>query len=144
MGRHSWSINQRSTFVPDPHDKAIPMARAGAEGSQTQHQALEVADEIDALVTAGISTVDIMEREAIYQEFQALMLEHLPYIYIGYLTPPIFVNKRVQNVETFGHCRRAHQLARSLAVGIAFHELWRLWLRPLMTESYLPFSAAEH
>lgn len=43
-----------------------------------------------------------MERKAIYQEFQALMLERLPYIYIGYLTPPIFVNKRVQNVETFG------------------------------------------
>ena len=78
------------------------MARAGAEGSQTQHQALEVADDIDALVMAGISTVDTMEREAIYMEFQALMLEHLPYIYIGYLTPPIFVSKRVQNVETYG------------------------------------------
>ncbi len=101
-GQTQLSINQRSTFVPDPHDKAILMARAGAEGSQTQHQALEVVDEIDALVTAGISTVDMMEREAIYQEFQALMLEHLPYIYIGYLTPPIFVNARVQNVETFG------------------------------------------
>ena len=101
-GQTQLSINQRSTFVPDPHDKAILMARAGAEGSQTQHQALEVVDEIDALVSAGISTVDAMEREAIYQEFQALMLEHLPYIYIGYLTPPIFVNKRVQNVETFG------------------------------------------
>ena len=53
-------------------------------------------------ITAGISTVDMMGREAIYQEFQALMLEHLPYIYIGYLTPPIFVNKRVQNVEIYG------------------------------------------
>ena len=101
-GQTQLSINQRSTFVPDPHDKAILMARAGAEGSQTQHQALEAADAIDALVSAGISTVDSMEREAIYQEFQALMLEHLPYMYIGYLTPPIFVNKRVQNVETFG------------------------------------------
>ena len=101
-GQTQLSINQRSTFVPDPHDKAILMARAGAEGSQTQHQALEAADAIDALVTAGISTVDSMKREAIYQEFQALMLEQLPYIYIGYLTPPIFVNKRVQNVETFG------------------------------------------
>ncbi|MDE2637841.1 MAG: ABC transporter substrate-binding protein [Chloroflexota bacterium] len=101
-GQTQLSINQRSTFVPDPHDKAILMARAGAEGSQTQHQALEAADAIDALVTAGVSTVDSMEREAIYREFQALMLEQLPYIYIGYLTPPIFVSKRVQNVETFG------------------------------------------
>ncbi len=101
-GATQLSINQRSTFVPDPHDKAILMARAGAEGSQTQHQALESADAIDALVQAGIATVDAMEREAIYQEFQALMLEEMPYIYIGYLTPPIFVNKRVQNVETFG------------------------------------------
>ncbi len=101
-GQTQLSINQRSTFVPDPHDKAILMARAGAEGSQTQHQALEAADAIDALVMAGVSTVDSMEREAIYREFQTLMLEQLPYIYIGYLTPPIFVNKRVQNVETFG------------------------------------------
>ena len=101
-GQTQLSINQRSTFVPDPHDKAILMARAGAEGSQTQHQALEVADELDALISAGISTVDAMDREAIYQEFQALMLEHMPYIYIGYLTPPIFVNQRVQNVEVFG------------------------------------------
>ena len=101
-GATQLSINQRSTFVPDPHDKAILMARAGAEGSQTQHQALATADEIDALVAAGISTVDAMEREAIYQEFQALLLAEMPYIYIGYLTPPIFVNQRVQNVETFG------------------------------------------
>ena len=101
-GQTQLSINQRSTFVPDPHDKAILMARAGAEGSQTQHQALEAADDIDALISAGISTVDTMEREAIYQELQALLLEQLPYIYIGYLTPPIFVNQRVQNVETFG------------------------------------------
>ena len=101
-GQVQLSLNQRSTFMPDPHDKAILMARAGAEGSQTQHQALDTVDEIDALVTAGISTVDSMEREAIYKEFQALMLEQLPYIYIGYLTPPIFVNARVQNVETFG------------------------------------------
>lgn len=101
-GQTQLSINQRSTFVPDPHDKAILMARAGAEGSQTQHQALEAADAIDALITAGISMVDTMEREAIYQELQALLLEQLPYIYIGYLTPPIFVNQRVQNVETFG------------------------------------------
>ena len=78
------------------------MARAGAEGSQTQHQALDVVDEIDALITAGISTAVPSERAEIYQEFQALMLEQLPYIYIGYLTPPIFVNSRVQNVETYG------------------------------------------
>ena len=101
-GATQLSINQRSTFVPDPHDKAILMARAGAEGSQTQHHALEAADEIDGLITAGISTVDTMEREAIYKELQALLLEQMPYIYIGYLTPPIFVNQRVQNVETFG------------------------------------------
>ncbi len=101
-GQTQLSINQRSTFVPDPHDKAILMARAGAEGSQTQHQALEAADELDALITAGISTVDPMERVEIYTQFQAIMLDQMPYIYIGYLTPPIFVNKRVQNVETFG------------------------------------------
>ena len=101
-GQTQLSINQRSTFVPDPHGKAILMARAGAEGSQTQHQALEVVDEIDALITAGISTAVPEERAALYQEFQALMLEHLPYIYIGYLTPPIFVSSRVQDVETFG------------------------------------------
>ena len=101
-GATQLSINQRSTFVPDPHGKAILMARAGAEGSQTQHQALEAADEIDALITAGITTAVPEERAAIYQEFQALMLEQMPYIYIGYLTPPIFVNQRVQNVETYG------------------------------------------
>lgn len=101
-GATQLSLNQRSTFVPDPHDKAILMARAGAEGSQTQHQALATAEEIDGLVQAGISSVDPAEREAIYAELQALLLEEMPYIYIGYLTPPIFVNKRVRNVETYG------------------------------------------
>ncbi len=101
-GQTQLSINQRSTFVPDPHDKAILMQLAGAEGSQTQHQALEAAAELDALISAGIATVDTMERTEIYQQLQALLLEQMPYIYIGYLTPPIFVNKRVQNVETFG------------------------------------------
>ena len=101
-GATQLSINQRSTFVPDPHGKAILMARAGAEGSQTQHQALEAVGEIDALITAGITTAVPEERAAIYGEFQALMLEEMPYIYIGYLTPPIFVNQRVQDVETYG------------------------------------------
>ncbi len=100
-GTTQLSINQRSTFVPDPHGKAILMALDGADGSQTQHQALDTAEEIDGLIGNGIATADPAERAEIYAEFQSLLLEEMPYIYIGYLTPPIFVSSDVQNVETF-------------------------------------------
>lgn len=100
-GATQLSINQRSTFVPDPHGKAILMALAGADGSQTQHQVLESAEEIDGLISDGILTADPAERAAIYEDLQALLLDEMPYIYIGYLTPPIFVSDSVQNVETF-------------------------------------------
>lgn len=96
------ALNQRSTFLPDPHDKALVLHSVIYPGSLTSHETLDTAAELDALIDAGIQTVDREERAAIYGEIQAYVLDVMPYVYLGYLTPPIFVSDRVQNVDTQG------------------------------------------
>jgi peptide/nickel transport system substrate-binding protein len=96
------AMNQRSTFLPDPHDKVIILHGQISPGSISHHEALETAPELDALIDAGIAAVDPAERAEIYEQIQAHVLETMPLIYLGYLTPPIFVSDRVQNVDTQG------------------------------------------
>ena len=94
------------------------MQLAGAEGSQTQHQALEAAAELDALISAGIATVDTMERTEIYQQLQALLLEQMPYIYIALSDAAHLREQARAKCRDLWHRWRAHQPARSLAFAI--------------------------
>lgn len=96
------SINQRSTFLPDPHDKVIILHTELSPGRQTQHSVLESAQGLNDLIDAGIAAVDTDARVEIYREIQAQVLDMMMLIYLGYLQPPIFVNERVQNVDTQG------------------------------------------
>lgn len=96
------AMNQRSTFLPDPHDKVIILHGEISPGSLTRHETLDTAPYLNGLIDAGIATVDPAARADIYGEIQAHVLEVMPLIYLGYLTPPIFVSERVQNVDTQG------------------------------------------
>jgi ABC-type transport system substrate-binding protein len=57
---------------------------------------------MDALIEAGATEVNRDRRIEIYQELQALVLQTHQLVFLGYLTPPIFVSDRVQNVDTQG------------------------------------------
>jgi peptide/nickel transport system substrate-binding protein len=92
------SINQRSTFVPDPNDKVAILHSVSSPGGQTWHELLPKAKEMDALIDAGVAEQDPEKRVEIYKHIQALALEEMPYIYLGYLTPPVFMANNVQGV----------------------------------------------
>jgi peptide/nickel transport system substrate-binding protein len=96
------SINQRSTFLPDPHDKAIILHTVLSPGRQTWHEVLEESVQLNDLIDAGIAEVDPVKRAEIYGDIQSLALDMMMLIYLGYLQPPIFVNERVQGVDTQG------------------------------------------
>jgi peptide/nickel transport system substrate-binding protein len=91
------TINQRSTFIPDPDDKANILS-SSINGGASNLGALPSTAELDALITSGIAEQDSDARLDIYQQIQALALEEMPYIYLGYLTPPVVVGRDVQNV----------------------------------------------
>jgi peptide/nickel transport system substrate-binding protein len=92
------SINQRSTFVPDPNDKVSILHSVQSPGGQTWHELLTSAKEMDALIDSGLVEQDPEKRVEIYQQIQALALKEMPYIYLGYLTPPVFMGNNVQGV----------------------------------------------
>lgn len=102
-GLQQLAVNQRSTFLPDPHDKAlilhsvISSTDAGRPAAYT-----ETAPQLDALIEAGAAEVNRDRRIEIYQELQALVLQTHQLVFLGYLTPPIFISDRVQNVDTQG------------------------------------------
>ncbi|MDD9956533.1 MAG: ABC transporter substrate-binding protein [Anaerolineaceae bacterium] len=95
------SMTQRSTFLPDPHDKAIILNTVYG-GGQTHHAGLESAAYLNELVDNGIAVVDPAARAEVYQEIQALALDMMIMAYLGYLQPPIFVREHVQGVDTQG------------------------------------------
>jgi peptide/nickel transport system substrate-binding protein len=97
-GEVTFSINQRSTFVPDPDDKTLILHSTRSPGGQTFHELLPRAAELDALIDAGMAEQDPEARIAIYQQIQALVLEEMPYIYLAYLTPPVFMGRDVMGV----------------------------------------------
>lgn len=102
-GQHQLAINQRSTFLPDPHDKAIIVHSVLSPNDVGQPAAYpETAPEVDALVDAGIAEVDPAARADIYSELQATLLETNQIAFLGYLTPPIFISDQVMNVDTQG------------------------------------------
>jgi peptide/nickel transport system substrate-binding protein len=97
-GALQFSINQRSTFVPDPNDKVLILHSVSSPGGQTWHELLPRAKELDALIDAGIAEQDEAARVEIYKQIQTMVLEDMPYIYLGYLTPPVFTASNVQGV----------------------------------------------
>jgi peptide/nickel transport system substrate-binding protein len=92
------SINQRSTFIADPDDRIQVLDGVRARYGQANHQLLPTAGRLDELLAAGLATTNTDERIAIYTEAQQILLESLPYVYLAYVTPPVFVTDRVQNV----------------------------------------------
>ena len=102
-GQHQLAINQRSTFLPDPHDKAIIVHSVISPNDVGQPAAYpETAPQVDALVEAGIAELDRDARAQIYTDLQALLLDTHQIVFLGYLTPPIFIDENVNNVDTQG------------------------------------------
>ncbi len=95
-------IDQRSTFLPDPWDKVILLDSKSSPGGIAHPDALPTAKEMDDLLAQGISTLDPAKRAEVYKKVQALALDQMSMAYLAYLTPPIFVRDRVQNVDTTG------------------------------------------
>jgi peptide/nickel transport system substrate-binding protein len=96
-GETQLTIQQRSTFIPDPNDKALILATTQTAGASNL-QLLPAAAAMDQLIADGVAESDAEERVSIYEDIQALALEEMPYIYLAYLTPPIIVSRDVQNV----------------------------------------------
>lgn len=97
-GDFQMSISQRSTFLPDPDDKALILGSglvAGAYGLD----ALPSASKMDKLLADGLKEQDREKRISIYREIQALALQELPYIYLAYLTPPVFMASNLRGVD---------------------------------------------
>ncbi len=101
-GLHQLAVNQRSTFLPDPHDKTLILHSVLSPNDVGQPAAYETASEVDALVDAGIRALDPAERAEIYTELQQLILGTNQIVFLGYLTPPIFISDNVRNVDTQG------------------------------------------
>ncbi len=97
-GETTFSINQRSTFVPDPNDKTLLLHSKNSPGGQTFHELLPIAEQMDKLIDDGLAEQDPEKRKDIYRQIQALALEQMPYIYLAYLTPPVFMAKNVGGV----------------------------------------------
>jgi len=93
-------LNQRSTFVPDPNDKATILHSITSPGALTYHQALPTAAELDALIDAGIAELDPAARVEIYQQIQQMAIDQMMYVYLAYLTPPVFYAKTLANVPS--------------------------------------------
>jgi peptide/nickel transport system substrate-binding protein len=101
-GKVQLSINQRSTFVPDPNDKVLLLHAKNSPGGQTRHELLPIADQMDKLIDDGLLEQDPQKRVDIYKQIQALALEQMPYIYLGYLTPPVFTASNLMDVPVAG------------------------------------------
>ncbi len=102
-GQHQLAINQRSTFLPDPHDKAIILHSVISPNDVGQPAAYtDTAPEVDALIDAGIAELDPAARAEIYGDLQSLILETNQIAFLGYLTPPIFISEKVNDVDTQG------------------------------------------
>lgn len=100
-GRAQLAMTQRSTFLPDPHDKTIIMHTVYG-GGQTHHGDLDSAARLNELIDMGIATVDPAARAEVYREIQAQALDMMIMVYLGYLQPPIFVREHVNGVDTQG------------------------------------------
>jgi peptide/nickel transport system substrate-binding protein len=96
-GETQLTIQQRSTFIPDPNDKALILGSTQGAGASNL-QLLPTAEQMDALIAEGVAVADTEERISVYERIQALALEEMPYIYLAYLTPPIIVTRDLQNI----------------------------------------------
>jgi peptide/nickel transport system substrate-binding protein len=96
--RMQLSINQRSTFIADPDDRLQVLDTVRAPFGQANYQVMESSAAFTQLLADGLASTDVAERTAIYAEANQILLNDLPYVYLAYLTPPVFVTERVQNV----------------------------------------------
>jgi peptide/nickel transport system substrate-binding protein len=91
-GRTQLNLNQRSAWVPDPNNK-VELLYSETVYAQMQNGITEyppeVIEQIDTLIESGLESSDREERIEIYQELQAVLLEWMPYIMLGYYTKPI-------------------------------------------------------
>mgnify|MGYP005845217557 CR=1 FL=1 len=99
-GNMQLGLNQRSTFVPDPNDKATILHSITSPGALTYHETLESAPQMDALIDAGIAEQDPEARIEIYRQIQQLAIDEMMYVYLAYLTPPVFYARTLANVPS--------------------------------------------
>ncbi|MDX2140694.1 MAG: ABC transporter substrate-binding protein [Chloroflexota bacterium] len=92
------SINQRSTFIADPDDRLQVLDAVRAQYGQANYQLLSSSEAFTQLLADGLASTDVEARTAIYAEANNILLNDLPYVYLAYLTPPVFVTERVQNI----------------------------------------------
>jgi peptide/nickel transport system substrate-binding protein len=92
------SINQRSTFIADPDDRLQVLDAVRAQYGQANYQLLSSSEAFTQLLADGLAATDVEARTAIYAEANSILLNDLPYVYLAYLTPPVFVTERVQNI----------------------------------------------
>jgi peptide/nickel transport system substrate-binding protein len=99
-GNMQLGLNQRSTFVPDPNDKATILHSVTSPGALTYHETLPTAAELDALIDAGIAELDPTARVEIYRQIQQMAIDQMMYVYLAYLTPPVFYARTLANVPS--------------------------------------------
>lgn len=101
-GKTQLVLDQRSTFIPDPNDKVVILDSKLLPGGIAHPETLSTAPQMDALIDSGLATIDPTARAGIYKQIQAMGLQQLNVVYLAYITPPIFIRSRVQNVDTEG------------------------------------------
>jgi peptide/nickel transport system substrate-binding protein len=101
-GKTQLALVQRSTFLPDPNDKVFMVNSKLSPGGISFLETLPTAKQLDGLIDTATATLDPAKRAELYKQIQALALEQMPYVYLAYLTPPIFLRANVQNVDTQG------------------------------------------
>lgn len=104
-GRSQLNLNQRSAWVPDPNNKVELLysetTTAQFQTGNTEYPP-EVVEQIDTLIERGLESSDTEERIAIYTELQAVLLEWMPYVMLGYYTKPIVMATNLKGLPLGG------------------------------------------
>jgi peptide/nickel transport system substrate-binding protein len=102
-GEAQLSMNQRSLWVPDPNNKVEILLSSEVTAQQETGVASQpYSEDIDRLINAGRTELDPEKRAEIYRELQELILEHLPYVTLGYYTKPVVMTKNMRDLPVAG------------------------------------------
>jgi peptide/nickel transport system substrate-binding protein len=104
-GQSQLNMNQRSLWVPDPDNKVtlLESHNAAAQGETGIAKAMpEYSAQMDELLAAGVSELDVTRRAEIYKEIQALILEEMPYVMLAYYTKPVVMAANINDLPIGG------------------------------------------
>lgn len=101
-GEGQLSLNQRGTFIPDPNDLVIILRSSEATAQkQTANDTFLTAKELDGLIDRGVEEQDPEKRKDIYRQIQKLVMEEMPYVFLGYQTVPVVMSANIVNPPVF-------------------------------------------